>query len=389
MSDRHTHDDDQAVNNWLDRHQHTLDNSLDGVLDIEAGLREVLIHSRHDSAVDALSTVLDIEAGLADILPTSPQPRSPITHRHPRAGDSLPAPSPADRMALRDHPDVKTAKRALDRALSLNTDPRNTLVRDLALDLAGGIDRGLARCVARALSRALDDAIARDRDDAIARGRDPDRDLAHALRLARDLAHTVRRARTISGDIVKFFRDRVSVRARARDLADALDFARALDALIARALDDAIAQNRDEAIARALDDAIARGRLLDRDLADALARVRDLARALGRHVDRAAFIKIRTNEVCRAIGLALHREFRVLDAEEVLTLLDNFTHDDLRATDLRGSDLRGVHWSQHTQWPPVVDVEALKTRSKETPPGSGIWIIQSGTTTVRDLADLT
>ncbi|MDO0914146.1 hypothetical protein QQM39_25930 [Streptomyces sp. DT2A-34] len=73
----------------------------------------------------------------------------------------------------------------------------------------------------------------------------------------------------------------------------------------------------------------------------------------------------------------------------MLTLLDDFTHDDLRDTDLRGIDFSGVHWSQRTQWPPVVDVEALKARSDETPPGSGTWIIRSGTTTIRDFVDLT
>ncbi|MFF9346654.1 hypothetical protein [Streptomyces sp. NPDC014734] len=342
MTDYPTHDyDDQAVSNRLGQHQHTLDDSLDGVLDIEAGLREILIHSHHDTAVDALGTVLDTEAGLAGILPPTPRPQASGTHRHPRAGNSLPALSPAERMTLREYPDVKAAQHALDRdhdshVLSLASELARTCIddlysdspRELVLDRAHDRIRDLDRALALVLTRAriLAPALARVLDLALG----PTLDLVRDL----DLDHV-------------------------RDLGLDLDPTRILDT---------------------------RARVL----AAALARAHNLARDLDLALDLAdAFIEIRTNEVCRAIGLALHREHPALDTASVRTLLDDFTHDDLRDTNLWGLDLSGVHWSQSTQWPPVVDIEALKARSDETPPGSGIWIVRSGTATVRDLADLT
>ncbi|MEV8248413.1 hypothetical protein AB0R01_32265 [Streptomyces rochei] len=354
MTDHPTHDyDGQDVSNRLGRHQHTLDDSLDGVLDIEAGLREILIHSRHDTAVDALGAVLNTEAGLADILPPTPQLQASGTsgtHRHPCAGDVLPELSPADRMALRNHPDVKAARCALDRDL-----PR-TLALELALKLAHTFVRGLPRDRAFAFDRIRDRALA------LVSALDSARALDSDLARARVRVRALNRARALARDLVR-------ARDLARDLVRDLDSARDLDS--DHVINHACGRARD--LVRILDLA------LDHDLAlyRALARARDV------------LSEIRANEVCRAIGLALHREPPVLDAASVSTLLDDFTHDDLRDTDLRGIDFSGVHWSQRTQWPPVVDIEALKARSDETPPGSGIWIVRSGTTTIRDFADLT
>ncbi|MCH0573457.1 hypothetical protein I3F60_30220 [Streptomyces sp. MUM 136J] len=67
-------DHDQAAHHWLTRHQHALIHALDDLLDTEGGLREILLHSRHDTATDNLDTVLDTEAGLAAILPAPPNP---------------------------------------------------------------------------------------------------------------------------------------------------------------------------------------------------------------------------------------------------------------------------------------------------------------------------
>ncbi|WP_217140278.1 hypothetical protein [Streptomyces sp. AC627_RSS907] len=364
MTDHPTHDyDSQAVSDRLARHQH----NLDDVLDIEAGLREILIHSRHDTAVDALGTVLNTEAGLAGILPPTPQPQASDTsgtHRHPPTRDFLPTLSPAERMALRGHRDVKAAQRALVLVLDLDLDLPHVL--DRALDRARALDRTLARVRVRIRDRAR--ALAHDLD--LARTRDRDRDLARDLNLARD------RARDLARDLPHAL-DLDLARERALDLARGLSLAR-----VRR--NDGL---RDHARARILADTHALVRDLDRILDLALIYFLDLARA--RDLTRDLFSEIRTNEVCRAIGLALHREPPVLDAASVLTLLDDFTHDDLRDTDLRGIDLSGVHWSMRTQWSPVVDIEALKARSDETPPGSGIWIVRSGTTTVRDFADLT
>jgi hypothetical protein len=368
VTDHPTHDyDDQAVSNRLGRHQHTLDDSLDSVLDIEAGLREVLIHSRHDTAVDALGTVLNTEAGLACILPPTPQPQASDTsgtRGNPRAGDLPFALSPADRMALRDHPDVKAAQQLLSRDLDhdLDRDLSPLAVRARAIERAMTLGRDLARALARDLTRIL----ARDLSRPHSRARDFVRDID----LARDRARAldVDFARVLARDAPYVVDSGVHfARSRARDLNLDLDSIHSLDRLLGVGLGFGLA--------------------LDRARARDLTRLLDLV--LDYDLDHDVFIEIRTNEVCRAIGSALHREPPLLDAASVLMLLDDFTHDDLRDTDLRGIDFSGVHWSQRTQWPAVVDLEALKARSDETPPGSGIWIVRSGTTTVRDFADLT
>ncbi|MEU5243645.1 hypothetical protein AB0G81_05925 [Streptomyces asoensis] len=120
---------------------------------------------------------------------------------------------------------------------------------------------------------------------------------------------------------------------------------------------------------------------------------RDLDRALnrGRDVDDGLnfIVTVRHSEVRRTIELTLDREVPVLDEHSLHTLLDDFTTADLRNTDLASIDFGGIHWSQHsTQWPPATDVEDLKTRSDEAPPGSGTWIIRSDTAPIRDHAEL-
>ncbi|MEU6211794.1 hypothetical protein ABZ891_18015 [Streptomyces sp. NPDC047023] len=372
MTDRAPHDyGDQGANNRLGRHKHTLDVTLDGILDIEAGLREILIGSRHDAAVDALGTALDVEAGLASILPPTAQHQTSdatSTHHHPRAAGLL-ALSPAGRMALRDHPDVKEDQNALQRALcavlEIEGVPSNERSRVLALafDLAQHLDGD------------LDCALNGDLDGGpglIGVLSDLDGDLGFAASLIRILTRTHELVRSLVHDL-------------SPDLSPAVDFVPIPGLQSAHLIDFALARSR----------AIALGLDLDLDLyfGRACDRARDLARILATSEAGTLipedFIEIRTNEVCRAIGLALDREAPVLDSASVLTLLNDFTHDDLRNTTLRALNLSGVRWSPYTtQWPPGVDIEALKARSDETPPGSGIWIVRSGTT-VRDFADLT
>ncbi|MFJ6087964.1 hypothetical protein ACIQI8_42010 [Streptomyces sp. NPDC092369] len=330
MTDHHTGNScDQAVTNRIERHQQALESALDGVLDIEAGLREILIHSRHDSAVDRLGTLLGTEAGLAAILPPAASRLPAPDTGDPASAEEIPlALSPAGRMTLRNNPDVKAASLALTRALT----------RDLNLDLS--LD--LALDLARALDRALD----------------LHRDLNLARTIARDLGRDLDRALALAGDL---------------DLG--LHVGRDLDHALNQAL------NHARTLSRALnhDHGLDLARDLDRALTLTLTPARDL--------NRDVVLQIRAREVCRAIGWVLRREPPVLDTDSVHTLLDDFTNADLRTADLTGIDLSGVHWSEHTtQWPPAVDIEDLKSHSAETPPGSGTWIIRSGTATIRDHA---
>ncbi|MFC8704877.1 hypothetical protein ACFUIV_22190 [Streptomyces anulatus] len=251
-------------------------------------------------------------------------------------------------MGLRDHPDVKAAQLGLEQSLAR---VRVRLPSDLAL--------AFAHDVARSLIRDLDRDLDRNHDH------DFDPDFAHDLARIResvdDLGAALRKPRT-------WYRDRDRPRDLYRALNGALDRAHGLDLDFVLMLDRALDRIRDFT------------RILD--LAGVLDSTHNRDRASSRA--RSIFVRVRSNEVCRAIGLALRGGSPVLNAVSVSALLDDFTHDDLRDTDLRGIDFSGVHWSPHTRWPPGVDIEALKARSDETPPGSGIWIVRSGTTTVRD-----
>ncbi|KOV93758.1 hypothetical protein [Streptomyces sp. NRRL B-3648] len=370
MTDHRAHDDrDQAVDHWLNQHQHTLIDALDDVLDTEAGLREILIHSHHDSAVDGLDTVLDTEAGLTAILPPTPQPTDPptphgIPHAHTSGQELLHTLGPADRMSLRNHPDVKQASRARARALNLAARAR---VLDPDLELERDLD--FARDLAHDLNRDLGRAIAHDLNRACARNRGLDRYLAfeRLSELTAALNGAIARARILDPALD-----------RARELTAALDHARAHVRHFDLDLDLDLALDRARELTAALD--LVRNFDLARDLTPS----RDLARDLDRIV-----IDVRTAEVRRAIGLALRREPPELDEDSLHTLLDDFTTADLSNAVLTSRDLSGVHWSEHgTQWPPTLDVEKLKARSDETPPRSGTWIVRSGTSTIRNLAEL-
>lgn len=352
---------DQAVDRWLNQHQHTLDGVLGEALDAEAGLREILLHSRHNTAVEDLNTILDAEAGLAAILPPAiqGQPANPpdaheTAQDHLDTEDFLRSVSPQGRIILRNHPAVKAASQPLagdvDLARTLARTSRRGYsnpgfpdfqARIRALSHADALARSLSRALHRALnphersrSRAIVHALALNLDPGLTPNLDrvPDRQLAHELTL--DLAQTL--------DDTP---DREPLRELALDLEGTLNLAHTLD------------------------------RAPSPDRRDAL----HLA-----HVVVAA----RTKEVCRAIGRALHRKPPILGTDDVHAFLDDFTTADLRTTDLTTTDLSGVRWSQNTtRWPTTMNIENLKARSTETPPGSGIWIVRSGNATIHDFAD--
>ncbi|MFE2693744.1 hypothetical protein [Streptomyces mirabilis] len=353
----------QAVNHWLDQNQRTLDGVLDASLDIEAGLREILLHSRHNTAVDGLNTILDTEAGLAAILPTAPQrrPDTPSDSHdavdgHLDTEEFLRSMSPAGRIALRNHIIVKAASRPLagdiDLARKLTRAPARggsssgpasqARIRALAhadvlaCDLARTLHRTLTPSK-RYLSRRLAHTLALNLDPRLTRNLDrvPDRQLAHEL--ASDIADTLAAAPD---------------RQPSPELELALDIAHTLK--LAHSLDRSPSPDRRDA----------------RHLADVV-------------------VAARTKEVCRAIGRALQRKPPTLGRDSARAFLDDFTTADLSSADLTSIDLRGVRWSQNTtRWPATVDVEALKARSKEAPSGSGIWIVHSGNATIHDFADL-
>jgi hypothetical protein len=318
---------EEAADRLLDEHQHALAAHLDTVLDVEAGLREVLLQSRHDALVDDLDIVLEVEAGLATILPAKAPPLLA------EQSDSIAAPedptgvrqflqsvSPQVRMALRRQPDVVAASDTL--GIGCELDVVLARAHDLARDLARNLDRR---------PRALETAVSLA--DTLEQARALDSDLERAIpHLVRNTHHIdLHHAHAFVCRLVSDFDgpgnfDRYGVRRLARDLED--------EGVRARAV-----------------------------------------------VFRLVV------EVGRVIGVGLGLDLPRFDGASVKAVLDDFTASDLRNADLTGIDLSGVRWSESgTQWPAALDVEHLKTRSDETPAGSGIYVVRWGTATLRDFA---
>lgn len=329
-----------------DRYLRTLTGELTAFLDIEAGLREVLIQSRYEALVEDFGDVLDTEAGLAVILsgreplPTATQSeKNPLEAENAAVGNLLRTVTPQVRMELRRHPDIVMASRVLSLALDIVCTLDHAVDLDLSLN--------------RALDRVIDSDLAHARASSIVNV------LEHAIDTARALAHALDQTRdSVTSDELVLELDLVSI--LAFDLAH--DLVRA--------------QGRASSLALHLETNSAS------ILARSLIRVRDRVR-------NHSMTEICARQVAYTIGRVLGQDLPALDKDKVHVFLDDFTTSDLRAVDLDGIDLVGVRWSEHgTLWPVAVDVEELKIRSKEDPVGSGVYVIQSGTATIPNFAEL-
>lgn len=356
--------DESADARFDDRYDDLL-SGLARFLAADSGLREVRNLADQGDLVRGLGGGLDVEGGLAAVL-------------GPRAGVAPGAAVSSGEGTGRGQ--TAAAVRAVDagRRLAARKEPvvvgcvvSELLVRavDIGLEIldVGGPDWDFSRARdrVRGLAGALGLACARDRALALGLVRDLDRALGGAL----DLVLVLDRAldRDLGGDRARvlgvFVRDRARARARARDLVRALGGALGGDLVRDLALDRDLA--RDLVLGGDLD--------RDRDLA----LVRDLALDLASTFARAAGVKLNLDNV---EGLAT----ALLDGA-----LDDFTHADLTNVDLADVDLSGIQWSESTRWPPGTDIEAMRRRSQETSPNSGVYAVEppSGGTD-RDLSDV-
>lgn len=367
-------DTPQHVGSWLEQHQQVQTAGLDHILDVEAGLREVLLQSHHDAHVHKLDTVLDSEAGLADILPTPRGSTSDVPANRAREQSPLhpgeyamQSVSPVERMALRASPRVRAA---VD-----HTDVAANFYRVLVEIRAGGsVDATgmLAQCLHDAVGLGL--AVIGNREGRTAAL------LQDVLEKSAELRHLTPARRRSSG----------------LDAALALGVARALS-IAGRCMSDfaldrrATYDNNDLITAISdLDDAVRKTR-------NALAHLRGFppTRDHDAAFAEAARESMTLRRVCtatakHAIEVRLRRRLPSLNDESLHALLEDFVTADLRRADLSGIDLTGVRWSDHgTQWPNALDIDDLRALSEETPAGSGIYVVQSGTATVYGYADLT
>jgi hypothetical protein len=312
------------VDTWLRHGLDQLTDSVNDLLDLDAGLRDAELSDRARSLDASLDTILDVDAGLRAILPDRPQPAAQHHDTNPQTAPSTDvtalrrygldlARRPArERLELRSQLPVTELR--LVQLLAKAYTNLDSLVRglvrdrDLDLDLIDGLYRARAR--ARGLVRDLDLAHGLARNLDVVRALDFDLD--RALVLARGLARNL--------DVV-------------RDLAR--DRAPGLDRDLVRGLARGLA--RDRVLVRALACAL--------DLALTLVRGSDLVRALARALARDRGV----GEFDRAYTSCLAKDIAV-----VLVAVTDFTTADLTYLDVRNiDDLQGVQWSDvTTRWPP-------------------------------------
>jgi hypothetical protein len=96
-------DTEYQVDRWLLEHRDAMIAALDEVIDVEAGLQDVLLSTRFTSLVDNLDEVIDVEAGLAAIVPVPEPILAPAPNTEGSDLDSvLRAISPVEKLALRE-----------------------------------------------------------------------------------------------------------------------------------------------------------------------------------------------------------------------------------------------------------------------------------------------
>ncbi|MET9378806.1 hypothetical protein ABZX98_32500 [Streptomyces sp. NPDC002992] len=349
------------TDNWPGRrHQDALNADLSRLLDVEAGLGEVLLESRHRQQKEALASLLDAEAGLAGILPAEPTVARARTT--PDNGDGLAeltfgVVSPVERMSFRRIPRVRRAMAYADRALQLQRvmeDYIATIRRESAV-LCGVLGDVLSLAFSMAPSDW--DQFRSDLDEAS----------LTVLRLEELTAGPQRQ----DGNQAKLAELVSSAAQLARSL---LTVGHSKEALTAEAT------ALEGEIRRARNEITHHGTIpLRQDLEEIL-------RAARNHI--AHVVSESYTLALLAIELRRGQPMRRFGVSRVRALLEDFTAADLQRADLTGIDLTGVCWSlTSTLWPEAVDVDDLRQRSEETPRGSGIYVVRSGTATVRDFAD--
>ncbi|MFE3206078.1 hypothetical protein [Embleya sp. NPDC059237] len=342
---------DTAIREF-DRHRHLLAAVLDRALDVEAGLCEILLQSRHATLVDNLVEVVDIEGGLAAIVPRE---YSPLTQSWPDPVVSPPTPTTVD---------TEQDQRLLLERFVQSVDPQ----KRLALRHRTPVTSTL-------------------------------RDLALAGRITRELRHARRHTTNLLDDLVDAARVDPSdeqVRSQAREhhaLRGIGGIHQKILSLAFHVLDQAWTtadtRNNTTRLIDAVSDALeCSKRLLDPNAwplppvptqmwsqADST----NLVHALTAAVTYAARLAQRSlTEARHEMGLVLGRFPLSLNERSLRALIHDFTTSDLRDLALTTDELTGVLWSKTgTRWPASIDIDTLEAHSQESPHQSGIFLVRS------------
>jgi hypothetical protein len=324
---------------------------LGSVLDVESGLREVLLRSDHSKQIARLTDFVDIEGGLAAIAPRRSQEfwtehaLWSITEAEGGLEDPL-AVAPAVRMAVRsdfiDHfealGDMERTSEHMELVASLATSLRQALFND---------------------SRSVDFSAA----------------METCLRISGEVGElSPRFNNSITNAITETYTSVIELTASCGAASDAfrsLENARRAPHRSAKNSSGMTVRELKKVLAAVHDDACQISDVvLDRAMAGWLASKRYLAEQ----------VNVTRRDIARRLGV---REFPALTVAEFRAFVDDFISADLRHADLRGVDMTGVRWSAQTLWPAELDVEELRNCSTESPVGSGIFVVRSGTARIR------
>ncbi|WP_331767828.1 hypothetical protein [Embleya sp. NBC_00896] len=348
MTDRQAQDD---VALEFDRHRYVLAVGLEQALDVEAGLREILLHSRHATLVENLADVLDVESGLAAIVPQEYSVRT----------QSWPDPVSSD--PIRSARDTREDQRALLERFVWSVEPRQRLaLRGRTQVTATLRDYELAFRIAKELEHAHRHAAGLVDYLADAARLDPRGE--HVRARARE-HHTLRGISRVHHNVLNFASH---VLARAWTPDEVRKYATRLTDSVGDALDCS---------ERLLDPKAWPQPLIPTEMwsqADST----NLMHALIAAMECAGHLAQRfLSETRHEIGLVLGRFPLGLNGPSLRALLHDFTTSDLRGVTLTEVDLAGVRWSgTGTRWPETIDIEDLKDRSQESPKESGIYVVR-------------
>jgi hypothetical protein len=349
--------------------------AVSACLDVESGLREVLLTSEHEAMQGDVTAELQVESGLGAIVSSEASPMTGPTATI--RGDSpvaevvqeLPA---AQRLELRKHQSLHSFGTAVSslstRALAANLGNLEILpyIRDIerVLTLArerawrGDLDRGAdlnqALTYARALSHALGRILQQARDFAAGLPDGKDRPFAQRIALevdsARERTVIFVRKLTLARDAALG----ITVPSASEELfGELLELARDCDPVRARVLAEGLNQNLTSAIDQAL-----------------------FGNPEGR--DEKAPRSSDEKDPSRKLTVALRRT-PVTDRAHALVwlrdALDNFQGADLRNADLTGVPLDGLRWSASTQWPDKW-ADGIWKHSVPLPGEEGVFVVR-------------
>jgi hypothetical protein len=352
----------EAFDSWLNQ----AEEQLDELLDIEAGLREILLHSDHDERVESLHGVVDEEAGLAAILePTPPRGEGipPCEEQTIDVGTAQPNVqflTATERMRLRSVPAIAEAADYLE----LIETVVDTLSRPVSRIRSGSGGYEMLELVSSTITKVADLLQRHNRYD------------VNLQQAEACLVNIPKMGGTYAAEVSRPQFNQAALSA----LISVLHLAESAFQWSLRGASSTRDELRLSFEAQKVLDGVrnARNLLIYAAPGPAATPTSSRQAAAVRESDRVLKSCVMTLEV--TIESLVDRRVTLLSAALLRLTLDDFTTTDLSDADFHDVDMTGMRWSEHgTRWPAAIDVADLKRVSIEDPEGSGVYVIRFGT----------